>query len=258
MSNDTGAFDALANGYARWRPSYPIRLFEELARTLPDRGMALDVGAGTGISTRQLADALGSSWTVIGAEPGEGMLTVADAQGRATIRFVKGTAEALPSGDGTVQLVLAAQAVQWFDRPRFYREVQRVLSDPGWIAVVQNNRLWRESTLLAAYEELLERYNPTYRRDYRAFDVSAELAAAGFVEPRKLSERWTRPMSREDFAGFVRTSTKFDGVVARVGRAAAGQLVEDLLERHWREPIDVLYETELFIALRHTRLARQE
>jgi len=53
------------------------------------------------------------------------------------IRYLEGSAENLPAQDGTVDLVLAATAVHWFDLPKFYQEVKRVLKpNTGCLAII--------------------------------------------------------------------------------------------------------------------------
>ena len=48
------SFGAVARDYDRYRPRYPAQLIDDLVASRIET--ALDVGAGTGISSRQLAD----------------------------------------------------------------------------------------------------------------------------------------------------------------------------------------------------------
>jgi len=73
-------------------------------------------------------------------------------------------------------LMLVAQALQWFDRPRFYQGCRARLVLGGVLAILQNNRDWKASEFLDEYEALLEETSPGYTRHYRSFDVEAELA----------------------------------------------------------------------------------
>ena len=58
-SNPTGRFSGLADAYARHRPSYPDEVVRTvILRAMLQRGAVLvDVGCGTGISSRLFADA---------------------------------------------------------------------------------------------------------------------------------------------------------------------------------------------------------
>lgn len=175
------------------------------------RPLLVDVGAGTGISTRALRTAFGPEPEIIGVEPGVAMLAEARrAEGpRPTVEYREGTAEAVPVGDGTASLVMAAQAVQWFDRPAFYREAVRLLRPGGTLALLQNDRDLSASALLCDYEDLLERYGDGYSRYYRAFDFPAELAEVdGLGEAQDIQTPWTRTLTRAEFLGLARSSSR--------------------------------------------------
>lgn len=252
------AFDEIAGGYRRFRPSYPMSLFEELARFVSpiETGgdgalLALDVGAGTGIATQQLAHVLDRRWRMLGVEPGSGMLEVAQAGDDPRISFVRGQAEHLPVGDGEAALVMAAQAAQWFDRPAFYAEARRVLRHRGAIALIQNNRNWPQSEFLSAYEALLERYSPGYNRDYRDFDYRQELEEHGFARICVHRAEWIRPMTGDSFLGMAHSSSKVAAAVRSVGRALIDQAIEELLAAFVRDGVvEIPYVTELFLGER--------
>jgi SAM-dependent methyltransferase len=249
------AFDEIAGRYRQFRPSYPPSLFEELARyvspvELEGDGdlLALDVGAGTGIATRQLAHVLDRRWRILGVEPGSGMLEQAQTEDDPRIAYVHGQAEQLPVGDGEAALVMAAQAAQWFDRRAFYAETMRVLRPHGAIALIQNNRHWQESEFLSAYETLLERSSPGYSRNYRAFDYRQELEDQGFARICVHHAEWTRPMTGDAFLGMAHSSSKVAAAVKAVGLTLVDQAIEELLATFARDGIiEIPYVTELFL-----------
>src|SRR5512139_2540316 len=106
-------FAGAASGYARFRPSYPAVLLD---RVLAEAGVragdrVADVGCGTGILTRLLAE---RGLSVTGIDPNEDMLAEARAAGgRAEYR--RGEAAASGLADASAALVTAAQAFHWFD-----------------------------------------------------------------------------------------------------------------------------------------------
>ncbi len=191
------AYDGLADLYDRRRPSYPadaVRAVAALASAASPSGNVLDVGCGTGIFTRLLAAALPDAFSVTGVEPGADMRATAAARSEAggRIRFVAGSAEALPAASQSIALVTAATAAHWFDRPKFYAEAARVLAPGASLALVQNERRWWDSAALAEYETILEGLVPGYRRGmhpaagggYAVADYAAELSAkALFAAP---------------------------------------------------------------------------
>ncbi len=129
------SFGAVATAYAEHRPSYAeaaIRwCLEPLGAATP---RVVDLGAGTGILTAAL-DRLGADVTAI--EPDPQML--AELRRRLpAVRSVTGCAEELPLPDASVDAVLAAQAMHWFDMDRAIPEIGRVLVPGGLFAALWN------------------------------------------------------------------------------------------------------------------------
>ena len=127
-------FASAAEVYERARPSYP----EDAVAWLVERtGLGpgktvLDVGAGTGKLTRLLVP---SGARVVAVEPiAEMRALIPDAEA------VDGTAEELPFGDGTADVITVAQAFHWFDHDRALPELHRVLRPGGPLALVWNMR----------------------------------------------------------------------------------------------------------------------
>lgn len=131
-------FDRAARDYDRGRPGYPAAAIELLCDRLPvrpDRRL-LDVGAGTGKLTRELA-ARGAE--VVAVEPTAGMRRELRTA-LPGVEVLEGTAEALPLPDASVDAVTAAQAFHWFDVDRALPELHRVLRPAGVLGVVFNRR----------------------------------------------------------------------------------------------------------------------
>jgi ubiquinone/menaquinone biosynthesis C-methylase UbiE len=259
----TNAFARLAGAYQENRPGYPNQLLSvlaERARSQVEQGawtadfLAIDVGAGTGISTRQLAGALSLTCQVVGIEPNTEMLQEARAGGGPPNlrKYLDGTAENLPFDAGTASLVVAAQAVQWFDRPRYYAEALRVLRPVGIIAVIQNNRSWECSAFLDHYEDLLERYSPGYTREYRDIDFLTEFEVAGFAHCELHQCDWVRAMSVPAFIGMAKSSTKFAAAVQTHGEDVVLGALIHLIKSAKRDEdlLPIRYHSELFMAWR--------
>ncbi len=243
-------YERIAGDYRKARPHYPERLVAMIAGWLPDGPVeVLDAGAGTGIGTRALAGVLGLRASILALEPSPAMRREADAA--PGICWRDGRAEALPSADGTVDLVFSAQALHWFDRPAFWRECGRVLKPGGAVAILYNNRDWRRDAFAAGYEVLLERCGPGYRRDYREFDIRSELAALDWTaRTHEESEAWTRPMRREAFMAMSRSSSRAQAARNAAGAAVFDREVEALMDRHASagERVEVRYRCVLTLA----------
>lgn len=117
--------------YRRARPTYPQDLFEALAALAPARDLAWDCGSGNGQAAVALARHFAS---VHASEPSEQQLQEAQRDVRVTYALERAEDVSLP--DGCCDLVLAAQALHWFDLDRFYAQVRRVLKPNGVLAAI--------------------------------------------------------------------------------------------------------------------------
>ena len=127
----TERFSDRVDDYVRYRPGYPPEALEPLSRDcgLGPGATVADVGAGTGIWTRRLLD---TGCRVLALEPNERDAAARPAAARrasARLSWLGGHRRGhRPAPDGSVDLVTAAQAFHWFDRPRARVELG---TDPG-------------------------------------------------------------------------------------------------------------------------------
>lgn len=123
-------FSAQAAIYAQARPTYPAAWFAALAQLTPGHDLAWDAGAGNGQASTGLAAHYAQ---VIATEPSTAQLAEAVAHPKVSYHQSAETAPMIAAG--SVDLVTVAQAVHWFDRPKFYAEVKRVLRPGGVVAL---------------------------------------------------------------------------------------------------------------------------
>jgi len=139
----TDRFSGLAEIYARSRPGYPEEALDFIVGLgkLGPQSLLVDVGCGTGISARQLA---ARGIRVIGIEPNRDMREQAKAEqappGSPRPEFRSGTAEATGLAEGSVDMVLAAQAFHWFEPVSTLKEFHRILKRDGWTVLMWNER----------------------------------------------------------------------------------------------------------------------
>jgi SAM-dependent methyltransferase len=124
--------------YERGRPSYPADAVAWLVDGLGIEAgrRVVDLAAGTGKFTRMLTP---TGADIVAVEPSAAMR----AQFAAAVPEVEaldGTAERLPFGDATIDVVTVAQAFHWFDVPRATAEIARVLRDGGGLGLIWNER----------------------------------------------------------------------------------------------------------------------
>ncbi|XP_077442301.1 putative methyltransferase DDB_G0268948 [Vanacampus margaritifer] len=98
--------------------------------------LAVDVGCGNGRGTILLAP---SFHQVVGTDISASQLELARANNICQgVSYRQSPAEELPFESGHVDLVTSTTAAHWFDRPRFLKEVERVLKPNGCLAVMGN------------------------------------------------------------------------------------------------------------------------
>jgi SAM-dependent methyltransferase len=156
MNKDSSTrFSGLADIYAKHRPTYPAEAIDFICRecSLPEAGIIADVGCGTGISSRLFSC---RGYQVLGIEPNDDMLSKAESDNTLAnpVRYLKGTAESTGQADGSVDLVLCAQAFHWFDKDKALAEFKRILRPRGYVVLMWNERDESER-FTAAYGAIL-------------------------------------------------------------------------------------------------------
>ncbi|XP_070561243.1 putative methyltransferase DDB_G0268948 [Ptychodera flava] len=128
----------ISEAYHKFRPPYPIEVVDRIIKYLQEKhlsplALAIDVGCGSGQSTRNLSPHFEK---VIGCDVSETQIKKAtETEKLANIEYRIGNDEALPAEDGSVDLVTAAQAAHWFNLKTFYSEVDRILKPGGCLAL---------------------------------------------------------------------------------------------------------------------------
>ena len=110
MTGRALSFGAMADAYERFRPGYPVELFD-IVMTYAGRPVltALEIGAGTGKATRLFAQ---HGVTVTATEPDGAMLAELRKHVPADVKAVQAAFEDLQPGQGYA-LVYAAAALHW-------------------------------------------------------------------------------------------------------------------------------------------------
>jgi ubiquinone/menaquinone biosynthesis C-methylase UbiE len=116
--------------YAAARPDVHGVIAREIASQTGRISRAVDLGTGTGLSSRSL---LPYCERVVGLDPAAGMLRAAAPA--PALSYVRGRAEFLPFRTGSIQLVSIGCAYHWCDPEQLFTEANRVLSKSGWLAI---------------------------------------------------------------------------------------------------------------------------
>ncbi len=193
--NPTGRFSDRAGDYAKYRPSYPASAVDAILAGLPAGLVAADIGAGTGISSRLLAD---RGVRVKAIEPNAAMRAAALAH--PLVEWMEGTAEATGLASRSVGLVLCAQAFHWVKQPQALAEFARVLSGGGRIAIVWNERD-RSDPLMTAYRDAIRAIGGEHPAEMRDFDPGVVGRSGLYGELRKVQVPNSQRLDEEGLIG---------------------------------------------------------
>ena len=232
-------FDTTADAYEAARPTYPPEAVAHVVGhgRIGPGARVLDLAAGTGKLTRLLVPT-GAAVTAVEPVAGMRQRLVGTLPG---VEVVDGTAEALPLGDGTYDVVTVAQAFHWFDAPAALTEIGRVLRPGGHLFLLWNTRDRRHDWVRAFGDLLVD--DPDAERPYDSYydvDYAAVVAAAGgFTAVERWEHEWVQPMDADllvDRAASVSVVGALDPagrerVLARVRRLADTH--PDLAGRAW-------------------------
>lgn len=236
-------FSDRAGDYARFRPGYPPAAIDAVLEGLgdPSRLEVADLGAGTGISARLLAD---RGARVLAIEPSAGMRDSAEPHPRVT--WLAGQAERTGLPDAAADLVTAFQAFHWFDPEPALAEMRRILRPGGRVALVWNKRD-RADPFTAAYGELVARLATTPPAEERG-SPAALAASPHFGGVRTVVIPHAQPLALEGILGRARSTSYLPQEGAR-----AEELFREIEALHRRFAgagglVALAYATEVHVA----------
>ena len=123
-------FSRQSDVYAKYRPGYPDSLFQEILSHVELKDLAWDCATGNGQAAKFLAPHFVK---IIATDASEKQIK--NANPIENVEFLVGTAEKTGFEDHSVDLITVAQAAHWFDLPKFYEEVKRVIKPEGILAI---------------------------------------------------------------------------------------------------------------------------
>jgi SAM-dependent methyltransferase len=230
------AFEELVDVYDAARPRYPQALYD----ALPDlSGRVLELGAGTGIATRELVKRAGS---LVSTDLGPKMLgRLHERSPEVPVAVCR--SEALPFPADAFDVVCGAQMWHWVDVAVATPEVVRVLKPGGALALWWNEVDVDGLPWWDAQQDRLEAGNPRYRRSYRSRDYAAELSRY-FASVETWTTEWERRLDWPTYEQWLRSKSyvqaldDVDGFVAaeQVSLSAAfpaGEIVEPFRVSLW-------------------------
>ena len=221
-------FSKQAADYAIFRPGYPHELFDYLGSIAPSRQLGWDCGTGSGQAAVGLALVFDR---VIATDASEKQ--IANAQEHEHVEYRVAPAENSGIQSETIDLILVAQALHWFDLDRFYAEARRVLKPDGILAASAYNLLHIEPTI----DEIVNRYycevvGPFWPPERELIEQFADLPFP-FHEVESPKFEMTAQWNLDQLVGYLRTWSSTQRFIAARGTDPLQQISDELREV-WR------------------------
>jgi ubiquinone/menaquinone biosynthesis C-methylase UbiE len=216
-------FNQQSTEYSLCRPDYPDSLFDYLAGLVDGNSTVWDCGAGSGQATKALAERFKR---VIATDVNQKQLDAAPKFANVDYRCCKAEQTTIP--DNSIHLTTIAQALHWFDFPRFYEEVRRVSTPNALIAawcysLASFNNGMIDAVVHTLYYELLGKEFWPKERCY----VDEEYATIPF------------PFSKQPSPTlFIEKNINFEQFI---GYLLTWSAVKEYQHRTHNNPIDLIY-----------------
>ncbi len=249
-------FGEQAEAYDQFRPTYPDAVIDELLGPVPIGLDVLDVGCGTGIASRQMAQ---RGAKVLGVELAPRMAEVARGHG---VDVEIAAFEGWDAAGRTFDRVTSAQAWHWLDLPIATGKAGSVLRPGGKLCLIWNAGSQPDDLADALEEVYASVVPPDGHRLFRGYaadrssdmktgldsEMDAISAVPDFGAPTERWFPWTRAYQRDEWLGQL---------VSRSDHAALERPVRDRLFEAIGAAIDdhggsfvMNYETVLITATR--------
>jgi SAM-dependent methyltransferase len=249
-------FGQHAEAYDRYRPDYPDAVIDEVLGPVPTGLDVLDVGCGTGIAARQMAQ---RGAKVLGVELAPRMAQIARAQG---VDVEIAAFEGWDAAGRTFDRVTSAQAWHWLDLPVATAKAASVLRPGGRLCLIWNAGCQPDDladALEGVYESvvppgghrLFRGYAADRPSDFRTglrSEIDAVAAVSDFGATTARWFPWTRAYRRDEW---------LHQLLSRSDHTALEPAVRDRLVEAIGEAIDdhggsfvMTFETVLITAIR--------
>jgi SAM-dependent methyltransferase len=217
-------FSKLSHLYARFRPTYPPQLFEFLISLVAERKTAWDCGTGNG----QVAGAMAAYFDrVYATDISENQIKHAVA--KPNIVYKLEPAEKTSFSSDLFDLITVAQAVHWFDFPRFYKEVDRTLKPGGILALFAYSLLKTGDETDAVIDNFYTRITDPYWDEERKYvDDNYQTIPFPFREIKAPSFVIEHAWEFDELAGYLNTWSAVQHYIEKNNANPVNRILDDL------------------------------
>lgn len=188
--NLAASFGDNAEAYDRGRPKHAQEVIDYVLFLINGRVPILDVGCGTGVATRQLAERI---YSICGCDPHKAMIQIAKERHPSGEYYVA-SANSLPFESAVFAAVTAFSSFHWFCNSDSAQEIKRVLRPGGVFAAVTRSQKKEEGVL--DYERVIAELRGTSL----SFEESVEYVRANYKPLEVLTEAGFSAVSKREFS----------------------------------------------------------
>ncbi|MBT0663486.1 methyltransferase domain-containing protein [Geobacter pelophilus] len=224
-------FSDQAAAYHEFRPVYPPALTAFFASRSPGRSLAWDCGCGSGQFSAGLA-----GWFDRVVATDLSFQQIRQAPINPKIAYLASLSEQAPLADGCADLIVAAQALHWFNLDLFYSEVRRVAKPGGMVAAVSYGLLevspGVDRLIRKLHSDIVGQFWPPERRHVDTGYAELEFPFEQLEPPRlTMKEHWTL----KRLTGYLGTWSAVRRYIAANGCDPL-ELIAKELEAAWGDP----------------------
>ena len=248
-----GDFTGIGNFYRRYRKGYSEEILSLLINHVGAKPKSnfkfVDVGAGTGIWTRQIAERGFENITAV--EPNDDMREngIKHCE-NFEVDFVNGSGEDIPLDDNSVNFVSMASSFHWTNPEVSLPEFHRILKSGGHLCLIWNPLLKKGDKLQEEIENLILSIVPEFKRGSRANDNFEEImkSTGHFDNVLELRKTEYKNILVKDYIETWRAVNQLQAVAGEERFEKVMSEIENYLDG--KEYIDVPYLNKCWIGRR--------
>jgi len=205
-------FNKMADYYDRYRPDYPEVLIQTIINTarLAAGSKLLEIGAGSGKATAQLAD---FGFEMVCIEPGADLAERGNERfGGRSIRFIVSRFEDYQEPPAYFDAIISAQAFHWVSQPVGYEKCANALKPGGCLAIFWHIDVYGETAADQDLVTVLSKYGGFVacmpEKDYaaRIESITSKMnASALFSKPELIHFYEDKLFTADEYFGYMMT-----------------------------------------------------
>lgn len=218
-------FSKQAAQYALYRPDYPEALYGYILGLCKERKNAWDCGTGNGQVATKLAEYFEQVYATDISKK-----QLSNAIRKDNIHYSLQPAEKTDFPEGFFDLIVAAQAVHWFNFGQFYAEVRRVIKTEAMLVITGYGLLKINPRIDERIEDFYDNMiGPYWDAERKYIDAAYQTIPFPFEEMECPRLECILEWSFEHLMGYINTWSAVQHFIKEKGYNPVEQLAQDIL-----------------------------